>query len=91
VTQGQVYSRVADLVDFRMDRDMNEELIPNKIRVILETAQKSGEMDNIPVRLKYWLIDDTYSHLSSGTWIRACSCGWTAWWIGCWGCGGLLP
>jgi hypothetical protein len=54
VTQAQVYSRVADLVDFRLDRDMNEELIPNKIRVILETAQKIGEMDHVPVHLKYW-------------------------------------
>jgi|JI61114C2RNA_FD_contig_21_16930726_length_806_multi_8_in_0_out_0_1 hypothetical protein len=50
----QTYKRVADLVEWKGEKQNDKIAIPDTIRVVLETAKRIGEMENIPVNLKYW-------------------------------------
>lgn len=48
------YKRVADLVDWSDEKHDEKLAIPDTLRVIVQTARRIGEMENIPVNLKYW-------------------------------------
>ena len=53
-TAESLHRRLKSLIGRENDEDVHQTIIPNKMRVILETAEKVGSMSTTPINLKCW-------------------------------------
>lgn len=49
-----VWNRLKSLTGREDDEEINNNIIPSKMRIVLETAKKIGSLPSTPINLKYW-------------------------------------